>query len=100
VKTTTVESVVAIILNQLKTGTLQAGGRLPSQRMLAATLGVSRSTLREALNTLSGMGYLTSVQGKGTFIRDHVQSGASLNPSGDLSSRRDHTGVDGSKRVA
>jgi GntR family transcriptional repressor for pyruvate dehydrogenase complex len=82
VKTTTVESVVEIILNQLKAGTFQAGGRLPSQRMLAVTLGVSRSTLREALNTLSGMGYLTSVQGKGTFIRDHVQSGVSLNPSG------------------
>jgi GntR family transcriptional regulator, transcriptional repressor for pyruvate dehydrogenase complex len=85
VKTTTVESVVEIILNQLKAGTFQTGGRLPPQRTLAATLGVSRSTLREALNTLSGMGYLTSVQGRGTFVRDHVQSGVSLSPSGGAS---------------
>jgi GntR family transcriptional regulator, transcriptional repressor for pyruvate dehydrogenase complex len=81
VKTTTVESVVEIILTHLKSGTFKAGGRLPSQRMLAATLGVSRSTLREALNTLSGMGHLTSVQGKGTFIRDHLQPGVLPNPS-------------------
>lgn len=80
-KTTTVEAVVEIILNQLKAGKFQAGGRLPSQRRLAVTLGVSRSTIREAVNTLSGMGYLTSVQGKGTFVRDPVQPCVSLNPS-------------------
>lgn len=79
-KTTTVASVVEIILNQLKAGKIQPGGRLPSQRRLAVTLGVSRSTIREAVNTLSGMGYLTSVQGKGTFIREPFPSGVSLNP--------------------
>jgi len=79
-KTTTVESVVEIILTQLKAGKIQPGGRLPSQRRLAVTLGVSRSTIREAVNTLSGMGYLTSVQGKGTFIREPLPADGSLNP--------------------
>lgn len=79
-KTTTVETVVEIILNQLKAGKIQAGGRLPPQRRLALSLGVSRSTIREAVNTLSGMGCLTSVQGKGTFIRQPVPSGVSQNP--------------------
>jgi len=79
-KTTTVESVVEIILNQLKDGKIKAGGSLPSQRRLAISLGVSRSTIREAVNTLSGMGCLTSVQGKGTFIRQSVPSGVCLTP--------------------
>lgn len=79
-KTTTVESVVGIILTQLKAGKIKPGGRLPSQRRLAVTLGVSRSTIREAVNTLSGMGYLTSVQGKGTFICEPLPADGSLNP--------------------
>ena len=76
-KTTTVESVVAIILNQLKAGIIRPGSRLPSQRRMALSLGVSRSSVREALNTLSGMGYLSSIQGRGTFIREDVPSEAS-----------------------
>jgi GntR family transcriptional repressor for pyruvate dehydrogenase complex len=90
-KTSTVDSVVEIILNQLKLGTLKPGGRLPSQRKLAVSLGVSRSTIREALNTLSGMGYLFSAQGKGTFVHDsaspdvskHAHPHASF-PSGSI----------------
>lgn len=74
-KTSTVEAVVEIILNQLKLGTLKPGGRLPSQRRLALSLGVSRSTIREALNTLAGMGYLFCAQGKGTFIHDAESPG-------------------------
>lgn len=72
VKTTTVESVVAIILNQLKAGKMPPSGKLPSQRALAKTFGVSRSSIREALNTLSGMGYLSAIQGRGTFIREDM----------------------------
>ncbi len=79
-KTTTVESVVEVILNQLKSGEIQAGGRLPSQRNMAVSLGVSRSTIREAVNTLSGMGCLTSVQGKGTFVCPPVPTGVSRRP--------------------
>jgi GntR family transcriptional regulator, transcriptional repressor for pyruvate dehydrogenase complex len=72
VKTTTVESLVGIILNQLQAGKIQPSSRLPSQRAMAKTFGVSRSSIREALNTLSGMGYLSSIQGRGTFIREDI----------------------------
>ncbi|MCU0560352.1 MAG: FCD domain-containing protein [Desulfobacterales bacterium] len=78
-KTSTVDAVVEIILNQLKLGTLKPGGRLPSQRRLAASLGVSRSTIREALNTLAGMGHLFCAQGKGTFVH------AAASPAGAVS---------------
>lgn len=59
-------------MNQLKAGEIRPGSRLPSQRRMARTFGVSRSSIREALNTLSGMGYLSSIHGRGTFVREDV----------------------------
>lgn len=47
---------------------LPAGARLPSERALAASLGVSRPKLREAIKHLSSRGILTSRQGGGTFV--------------------------------
>ena len=58
------------ILRQIENHTLPPGSRLPSQRELAALLGVGRSSLREAVNALVAMGYLESIQGKGTYIKE------------------------------
>lgn len=49
-------------------GTLQPGEKLPSERELAARLGVSRPTLREAVRTLVIMGLVESRHGAGTFV--------------------------------
>ncbi len=57
------------ILEQIENHTLPPGSRLPSQRELAALLGVGRSSLREAVNALVAMGYLEPIQGKGTYIK-------------------------------
>ena len=48
---------------------LEAGMQLPSERQLAAQLGVSRNSLREALAKLVSEGVLLSRRGGGTFIR-------------------------------
>ncbi len=71
-KATAPEMVVAQILNKLKKGDLKPGGQLPSQRELAQLLGVGRSSVREAVNALTVMGYLDVRQGKGTFIRQEL----------------------------
>ena len=43
--------------------------KLPAERQLAAQLGVSRNSLREALATLVSEGVLVSRRGGGTFVR-------------------------------
>ena len=80
-KRTSTEIVVEQILNRLKHGELKPGAQLPPQRELAALHGVGRSTIREALNALSGMGYIEASQGKGTFVKKDLSSSGSLDPA-------------------
>ncbi|MBE7635702.1 aminotransferase class I/II-fold pyridoxal phosphate-dependent enzyme [Sneathiella sp. P13V-1] len=53
-------------------GTLKAGTRLPSTRLLAKDLNVSRNTILAAFDQLMAEGYLTSRTGSGTFISDQI----------------------------
>ena len=57
------------ILKKIDAGELKPGGKLPSQRELALILGIGRSSVREAINALVVMGYLSVLQGTGTFVR-------------------------------
>lgn len=54
---------------QIATGRLQLGERLPSETALAERYGVSTVTLRHALAVLQGEGLLEKVHGKGNFVR-------------------------------
>lgn len=63
------DSVVDRLLEVVRSGELSPGGRLPAERTLAAQLGVSRASLRNALSRLELMGVLEVRQGDGTFIR-------------------------------
>jgi GntR family transcriptional repressor for pyruvate dehydrogenase complex len=67
-KNTAPEMVVEQMLKKIGSGEIAAGARLPSQRDLAQSFGVGRSSIREALNALAVMGYLDVQQGRGTFI--------------------------------
>ncbi|MFD9697571.1 PLP-dependent aminotransferase family protein [Lentzea sp. NPDC059081] len=49
-------------------GRLPDGTRLPSERALAATLGVSRTTVSAAYDLLRGEGYLRSAHGAGSLV--------------------------------
>ena len=63
-----VERIEALILE----GSFQAGERLPAERALAEEFGVSRPSLREAIQKLASKGLLYSRQGGGTFVADQL----------------------------
>jgi GntR family transcriptional repressor for pyruvate dehydrogenase complex len=56
----------------IKLGLLQPGERLPAERELCRQLGLSRSTLRQALTALVQSGHLHAARGRsgGTFVAD------------------------------
>jgi DNA-binding FadR family transcriptional regulator len=67
---TTFEETVERLGTAIRLGILGAGTRLPPERELADQLGISRSTLRQAITTLVQSGHLESVRGRGggTFV--------------------------------
>jgi len=66
----TYEETVTRLGTAIRIGVLPAGSRLPPERELAEQLGISRSTLRQALATLTATGHLKAVRGRagGTFV--------------------------------
>lgn len=59
---------VDALLAFIDTGGYQAGDRLPSERALISELGMSRGTLRRALDALERGGAIWRHVGKGTFV--------------------------------
>ena len=51
-------------------GQFRAGDKLPPERALAESFGVSRSSIREAIRTLAEKGLLESRHGDGTYVRE------------------------------
>ncbi|MFQ5757060.1 MAG: FadR/GntR family transcriptional regulator [Acidiferrobacterales bacterium] len=56
------------LLEEFRTAQLRPGQRLPSERGLAESLGVSRTVVREALSALQMVGIVESRVGDGTYI--------------------------------
>jgi GntR family transcriptional repressor for pyruvate dehydrogenase complex len=56
----------------IKLGLLEPGARLPAERELCRQLGISRSTLRQALTALVQSGHLHATRGRsgGTFVAE------------------------------
>ncbi|MBB4792666.1 GntR family transcriptional regulator [Streptomyces nodosus] len=54
---------------QITTGRVQLGERLPSEAVLAERYAVSTVTLRHALAVLQGQGLVEKIHGKGNFVR-------------------------------
>jgi len=67
---------------------LQPGDKLPSERELAETLGVSRSSIRDAIRSLELMGMVEPRQGAGTIVRE-ISSESLVNPLANAIKRKE-----------
>jgi GntR family transcriptional repressor for pyruvate dehydrogenase complex len=75
------------IADQIRTsilaGEFAPGDKLPPERELAEMFGVSRPSVREALNVLASSGLVMSYQGGGTVVMSLVET-SSANPLSEL----------------
>jgi GntR family transcriptional repressor for pyruvate dehydrogenase complex len=67
-----VSEVAERLLAYFTSGDVAAGTRLPAERQLAASLGVGRSAVREALAALEILGIVVVKPGSGTYLRDEI----------------------------
>lgn len=61
------------IVSLISNGQLQPGDKIPSERELSAELGISRQSIREALNRAEVMGLIEVRQGEGSFILSSIK---------------------------
>jgi DNA-binding GntR family transcriptional regulator len=83
----TPEEVRRVLADQISRGQLRPGQRLGAERALAAELGVSRATLRQALAVLEDGGVVRRVPGRGggTFVaKGKIERGEPIEFSRDL----------------
>ena len=67
------ERVITYIKTEILKGSLKQGEKLPPERELAEKLSVGRNSVREALRTLSLMGFISSTQGAGNFVSCDIE---------------------------
>ena len=60
--------IIAYITDNIQDGTWKIGDKLPSENEICRTMGVSRISVRSALQQFTALGILKSSQGKGTFL--------------------------------
>jgi DNA-binding FadR family transcriptional regulator len=81
--TSTYAETVARLGTAIRVGVLEPGSKLPPERELADQLDISRSTLRQALATLTGSGHLNAVRGRlgGTFVAEDPPLNSGIRPA-------------------
>jgi GntR family transcriptional regulator/MocR family aminotransferase len=78
------EQIERSLRDDIRSGRLRPGARLPSTRALAAELGVSRGVVTEAYGQLSAEGYLVARQGSAARVASTVRSSAPRAPARSL----------------
>ena len=64
------EQAADYIRARIASGEYALGAQIPTEKELCARLGVSRPTLRQALDALTREGYLARIKGRGTFVTE------------------------------
>jgi len=66
------------IIDTIKQGEYPAGSQLPSERLIAEQMKVSRNSVREALSALQIIGIIESRTGEGTYVKGSIQDKADI----------------------
>jgi DNA-binding GntR family transcriptional regulator len=88
------EQLKLMLINDIESEVYRHGERLPSEMSLAEHYKISRITVRRALSELVADGYLSSQQGKGTFVNyikgqyRHLSFGGFRDSGTDLSQKK------------
>lgn len=70
------DRVAAALLAEIAGGTYEAGQRLPPEREMATRFGVSRTVIREAMQSLTSRGVITVRPGSGVFVAQEQAAAA------------------------
>ena len=65
-------TLMEVLKEQILSGTIKPGEKLPSENELTRQYDLSRHTVRKALSLLENEGYITAYHGKGTFCSERV----------------------------
>ena len=65
------EQVIARLANDIRSGRLVPGARLPTEQALSSALGVSRTVVREAVAALRADGLVVTRRGSGAYVADN-----------------------------
>lgn len=73
----TAEALSEVLAAAIEKSILEPGHKLPSTRDISTYLGVSRTTVMKAFDTLIARGFVTSSQGAGTWVSKNLANQAS-----------------------
>lgn len=68
-KVNVVEEIFDQLQSMLIEGTWKPGDKIPSENELSETFGVSRMTIRQALQKMKALGLIETRSGSGSFVR-------------------------------
>lgn len=60
------------LLAEMRQGRLKPGTALPSEKRIAESLNIARSTVRQAMASLEQDGVISRIHGKGTFVQEQA----------------------------
>lgn len=70
--------IISYYRSLIESGKLAEGDKMPTEETIGETFGVSRITVRQALDGLAQSGYIYKIQGKGSFV-EAKKAGMQLN---------------------
>ncbi|MFJ3149619.1 FadR/GntR family transcriptional regulator [Pseudomonas hunanensis] len=65
-------SLAKYLVEEIESGRLAAGHKLPAERELSESFQASRGSVRRVLSNLKEMGLITQIVGSGTFVSDNI----------------------------